>query len=283
MRVAYVPDPDAKTVREESVDAERIDELWEGLVSGRYPQFGQGESDPAVGYDRIGRLTDTPRWSVKTLIAAGARSREDDPVPTPTERRSDTADEQVPSTVGDRRRLRKRVAELSRRQDRLEAREATLRTAIADAARSGYRSTAQKQELDSVLKRLTEVETSKIAAQQRQEALEKRAQCRRETQLAGMRKHDRLSNRERDVRRRVATKWYPAFRAAVQAVSDEAVPGNHPSGYVGDRFTAQCAALKISAFESPILLETDRFDDPTEAATTMDVSIVRPIDATRGP
>lgn len=222
--------------------------------------------DPTPVHDRAGVVTAEMGLKTRTALAAAARTRG---METPQDARIETiADElgelgaAIASEAGqlpdgpppeDVERLRERTAELRGQVSALQA---------ADADPTDARAT-----LRETAARLSELETERIAADQRREQIRERRD-RRERRL---RLEDRLANARRDARATLVDAVRAEYTTAI-ARFDE--------GWDDDPFAvpapiAALGVLRVARVRATVVLAVDRFADPTAAADWLDAPVIR--------
>jgi hypothetical protein len=230
---------------------------------------------PSEAHATLGRVDDENSDSIRTLLAAAARSRgmrapESEEL-VAVRRRADAVD--VPEF--DLSAARQRAAETSDETDRLRERVAALRGRLREREVLGEPTDEINAEFVEAVGRLSEVETERIAARQALERAERRARDARTTRERRLRLEDRAANLERAARKRLAGAVYGEFAAAVRSLPGRAVPGASPREYEGDRVTAHLAAVRVARLSAPVVLAVRRFDSAREAAVRLDAPVVR--------
>jgi hypothetical protein len=216
-------------------------------------------------------------FDLRDALAAAARSHD---VVAPTVSRLERARAELQEaayepTEVDPSRAKRRVADTERTERRLNERVAALRGRL-DALREVGADTADVEaELAETVGTLTEVETDRIAAEQRLVQLERVARAARDRRQRRLRLADHLDNCRRQVRRELVASVYDEFAAAVEALPGDADPGTEPSEYAGDRTTAALAVACLARLDAPVVLAADRFGSPAEAATRLDAPVLR--------
>lgn len=220
-------------------------------------------SDPADGTDPVDR------------VVAAARSCGHAP---PELRTLAAAERALASHSVDRvdvRETRRRLAETGADVDRLREEVATIRGRL-QARRSVDADTAAiETELAETMRRLTESETERVAAEQAHTAAERRAREERTARGQRLRLQDRVTNRRRDARRALVASVSDAFDVAVAAVPGDATLTTDPLAVEGDAVAAGFAAVRVAAIDAPVLDSTDRFESAADAADRLDVPVIR--------
>jgi hypothetical protein len=233
----------------------------------RYPAISPVASAAVYGY--CGRIHPEMGLRTRTALAMAARSRgceteydgritdlreqlrsETPMEPSLPDRRSQVPEEEIAE-------LREAVAtergRLQAYQD-LDAETADIESDLRETART-----------------LSERETERTAAvesrrQRREAAREYRDRLERRRQIA-----DELANRRREARAVLVAKLTPQFESAL-----DSLPGQTPSDpFDAPPVTAALGILRLAQSEAPVVLEVDRFQNPTVAADSLDVPVVR--------
>ncbi|QOS10378.1 uncharacterized protein HfgLR_01120 [Haloferax gibbonsii] len=254
---------------------------------------------PGPGYDRLGRIpvskqTPSRGW----LLAAVGRSRGlRSPVADDldrleaklAERRDDGVDveaderEPVDTSAAALREARRRVAAAGEDESRLRERIATLRgrvNAHRDAGDDEATETAQS-ELVAVATELSEVETERVAAEQRLSALERAARTERDSREARLKLEDAVENRRREARAYFAAELGDAFEAALRSLA--AAPSlmataESPASvadFESDPVARALAAARLADLSAPVVISGGRVSDADAAANWLDAPVVR--------
>ena len=220
---------------------------------------------PGPVHERAGVLT--PAMSVKsrTALAAAARSRG---VDTPHDERIEHLAEELAELADsiegdgatlpdgpppdDVARLRERTAELRGQVTALEA--------------VGADPTDARARLRETAGRLSELETRRIAADQRRERIRERRD-RRERRL---RLADKLANARRDARASLVDAVRERYASAVAEVHE---PTADPFAVPAP--VAALGVLRVAQVRAPVVLAVDRFERPASAADWLDAPVVR--------
>jgi len=237
-------------------------------------------AEPGPVHDYVGGVTPGMRLSVRSALAAAARSRglaaPQDERLTALRRRLAALDPDSVSTREQRRaaaeagadveRLRERVAELRGRVRELE-------TADADAGDA-------RADLAAAVERLSEAETERIAAAERLDAARSVARDARDARERRLRLEDRLANREREARAHLVDRVASDYAAAVAAVpgantGEVAAPGANDTSLPDARpVTAALAVARVADIAAPVVLACDRFATPARAADWLDAPVL---------
>lgn len=251
---------EAVDLREEPVDR---DALIAGIYGDDSPYDCVCQA-PGPVHVRAGVVTPEMGLRSRTALAAAARSRgidasADERIETIADElaalaagiaEDDTAAPAGPS-AGELGQLRERTAELRGQISALDG---------IDADPSGAR-----RQLREAATTLSELETERIAAKQRQERLRERRD-RRERRL---KLEDRLANARRDARRALVAAVREEYVAAVTDLGADredpfAAPAHH----------AALAVLRVANVAAPVVLAVDAFEGPDAAADWLDAPVV---------
>lgn len=223
--------------------------------------------DPGPVHDHVGVVRSDASFSVRTALAAAARSRghsapADDAI-AETEARLAEID---PPEI-DLSEARRRVAEASDEEAALRERVATLRGRVEAFRETDDDPAAVEAELTAATRRLSEVETERIAAEQALARARKRARESRERRRERLRLADRAANLRRDARDHLAGAIREDFLAA-----REAVPGV-PS----DELATALAVVRVASIDAPVVIAGDvpPFPDPDAASRWLEAPVLR--------
>lgn len=169
---------------------------------------------------------------------------------------------------------KRRVAEAGETERRLAERTATLRGRLAALREMSAETKGVEAELATAVERLTDVETERIAAEQRLSQVARTAREARDHRQRRLRLADRVANRRRQARAALVDAVYADFAAAVDALPGDARAGANPTDYTGDPSAAALAVASLARFDSPVVLVDSPFGSVAEAATRLDVPVV---------
>lgn len=216
---------------------------------------------PGSLFEHVGHVFPGMGLRVRTALAAAARTRGLTPPQDAeiehlrAERDEIAVDERVPQHADappdDPGALQERVAELRGRIQVLEA--------------NGRDASDERADLRTAAARLSEVETTRIAA----------AETRRDTRTERdrrerrLRLEDRIANRERDARAWLVDRVSESYERAVFALD----PGASP--FDCSPPIAALAILRIAAQRGPVVLGTDQLATPAAAAAWIGGPVVR--------
>lgn len=245
------------------------DGCWDGLAV-RCPT-------PGPVHSHVAHVRDSMSFDLRAALAAVARARgEVAPERAALEAARDRLAAPSTSEV-DLRTVRRRVAEAGAEERRLRERVASLRGRL-----QAYRETdpeaaeSAAEDLSAAVERLTEVETERIAAEQRLERVRRRARDVRDARERRFGLEDEVANLERAARRSLAAAVYNEFDAAVASLpGPDADAGDAPGEYEGDPATAALAVICVADLSAPVVLSCRRFGDATAASTRLDAPVVR--------
>lgn len=220
-------------------------------------------ADPADDTDPVDRVVAAARsrgYAPPTLRALAAAERE-------------LAAHRVEQV--DVRETRRQLAETGADVERFREEVATVRGRLQARRAVDADTGAIEAELSESMRRLTEAETDRIAAEQAHAAAERRARRARTTRRRRLRLQDRVANRRRDARRALIANVANEFAAAVEAVPGDATLTTSPLDVDGDPVTAGLAAVRVADLVAPVVDATDRFDSAAAAVDSLGVPVVR--------
>lgn len=228
--------------------------------------------DPRPIHERIGHVRPGMGLSVRTALAAAARSRglsapQDGQIAAVRERlaaievpeaSAQTARRDLAATGTETGRLRERVAELRGRVRALRER--------------GLDAGAAEADLASAVRELSEAETEAVAARQRFERATEAAREARDVRERRLELEDRAANLRRAARSHLVAELEREYAAAVVDA-----PGPTPADpFEADPVTAALSVGRIADLRAPVVVESDRFDAPAAAASWLDAPVIRP-------
>lgn len=127
----------------------------------------------------------------------------------------------------------------------------------------------------AAVRELSEVETERIAAEQRLARLREIARETRDDRGRRLELEDRVANLERRVRLSLARAVYDEFATAVEQVPGTGDAGDEPGDYEGDPATAALAVVRVASLSAPVVLAGRRFPDAVTARTRLDAPVIR--------
>ncbi len=218
---------------------------------------------PGEVHRRAGCVRSGTTLRTRTALAAAGRSRGfDAPQDADLERVREVLasfDEEPsvarrPSTAPDvdRDRLRERVAELRGRVRALEAR--------------GHDADDERERLRDAARRLSELETERVAAVESR-TMDRERRDRRERRLH---LEDRRENLARAARSHLVDELRAEFAAAVDSLAPAV-----DDPFDADPVTAALAVLRVATVRAPVVIAVDRFDSPAAAARWLDAPVIR--------
>lgn len=146
--------------------------------------------------------------------------------------------------------------------------------ADADAVDEDPVAAAEAAYQDAV-RELSEVETERIAGEQRLARLREVAREARDERDRRLRLEDRVANLERRVRLSLARSVYEEFAAAVDRLPGAGTAGDAPGEYDGPPATAALAVVRVARLSAPVVLVGRRFSDATSAHERLRAPVVR--------
>ncbi|ELZ70111.1 hypothetical protein [Haloferax volcanii] len=257
-------------------------------------------SSPGPGHDRLGRVpVSDPAPSRGWLLAAVGRSRgRRAPVADDLDRleaklaehrdraagESNADDpERVDTSAAALRQARHRVAAAGEDESRLRERVATLRGRVNAHRDAGddEATAAARQELVEAATELSEVETERVAAEQRLSALEQASRAERDRRDARLKLEDAVENRRRDARAYFAGELGAEFEAALRDLASlpaaSAAVGSPPAptDLESNPVARSLAAVRLADLSAPVVLSCGRFSDAEAAADWLGAPVVR--------
>lgn len=225
--------------------------------------------------DHVGIVEDGMALSIRGALASAARSLghetpADDRI---AELRAALAAESVPEI--DLSGARRRVAETSGEEEALRERVASLRGRVAALRDAGIDPESAREALRGATRRLSEVETERLAAEQALDAARRASRATRDRRERRLRREDRLANAERRARRTLADGIANEFERAVAIVPGAGTVGSRPSEFEGDAVTAALAVVRVAAVADPVVLDCRRFESTAAARACLDAPVVR--------
>ncbi|WP_396610934.1 hypothetical protein ACH9L7_11995 [Haloferax sp. S1W] len=277
--------PDETTVRGRGIDLSDFDIDADTVVAAvRNPAFdGDGLCidcpEPGPGHDRLAVIP-VPNFSHTPVLAAVGRSRGlttpvDDEIDRIEARLADiAADTDAGDAAESLRAARRRLAEAGDDEARLRERVATLRGRLNAHRESDDEEAASavKSDLVEATTTLSEVETERIAAEQRLSALERDARSARDTREERLRLRDALDNRRREARRSLAEVLRAEFDDAVRELAEWVDDSGTPQP---ESVVSALAAVTLAEFRAPVVLTTRIFPDAQTATRELDVPVIR--------
>jgi chromosome segregation ATPase len=240
---------------------------------------------PTPVHAHVGLVASDCSFQSRTVLAAVGRSRglsapQDDAIASLADRIADlddcdsVSDVESESPATSLRDARRRVADASGAEDSLRERCAALRGRVQALREVDGDPTAAKDELLAATRRLSEVETERIAAEQVLDGARATATTVRDQREKRLRLEDRKANLERDARRHLASDVHEAFAAAVDVVPGSGRVGSEPGSFEGDSVTAMLAAARVAALDAPVVVACERFESADTAAACLDAPVL---------
>lgn len=259
---------------------ERPGEDGDGGASGR---SGTTDTEPAVPNPTVvlGRVP--TRASLRSELAAAARTcgLSSSVESELAEVRDAVAAIEVEAVDLDA--ARRRVATASGEAERLKERVAALRGRVQARREVGAETDDALEDLEAAAAELSVAQSERVAAEQALRRARTRAADARDARERRLELRDRFRNRRRDARRELARGVYPAFREALAAVPGGGPndAGEGPGAYAGPPLAASLAAVRLAAFEGPVVLGTEVVQWIAERGETapesvLDAAVLRP-------
>ncbi|POG56799.1 DUF7856 family protein [Haloferax marisrubri] len=259
---------------------------------------------PGPGHDRLSRVpVSKPTPSRGWLLAAvgrsrGLRSPVADDLDRLEARLAEHRDRAAEESAGDEREradtsaaalreARRRVAAAGADESRLRERVATLRGRVNAHRDAGddEATAAARDELVEVATELSEVETERVAAEQRLSALERAARSERDSREARLKLEDAVENRRREARAQFAAELGAEFEAALrdleslpaaaESADSPAGSSSESSDLEADPVARALAAVRLADLSAPVVLSCGWFSDAEAAANWLGVPVVR--------
>ena len=224
---------------------------------------------PDVGevHDHVGAIRADATLARRPALAAAARS---DGHAAPQEEELAAVRERLdaldPPTV-DLRSARERAAEAGDAEAEWRERVAALRGRVRALRESDADVEDAEADLAEATRRLSEVETERIAAEQALARARERARETRETRRQRLRLEDRAGNLRRAAREALAERVRDEFEAARDAIPDTELPAETRDAL---------AVARVAAPNAPIVLagEADPFGGPEAAVRWLDAPVI---------
>lgn len=249
--------------------------LVQAVRDGTAPDLRVDAPTPGPGHGPLSVVPARDRSS-RVLVAAAARSRghaaPQDRELAAVERR--LRELTVPDV--DLAAARRRVAEAGESRAELRERVATLRGRLSARRETGAPTGEVEAAIADATRRLSEVETERVAAEEALAAARERAREAREVRERRLRLQDRAANLRRAARAHLAAEVDDAVRAALARVPGEAWPADSPGQFEGDPVGVNLAAVRVADLDAPVVCVCDRFDSAAEAAAVVEAPVVRP-------
>ncbi len=228
---------------------------------------------PGEVHERVSPIRDGLSLAVRSAVAEAARTRglsaPQDETIAAVRRELRTLD----PPAADCEAARRRVAETGERESELSERVSELRGTI-DALEGDDVDEAVEQR-EAAARRLSEVRTERIAAEQALAHARGQAREARDARDRRLRLEDREKNLRRAARDRLAAEVRDAFADAVETVPGEGTVESTTGDFDGDTVTAALAVVRIADVDAPVVLACDRFDSPSDAAAVLDAPVLR--------
>jgi hypothetical protein len=230
--------------------------------------------EPGPVHDHVGHVRPDLALDLRAALAAAARSRghEAPEREALAAARAALDDCEVPPV--DLREARRRVAAAGEAERELRERVASLRGRVQALRETGHDADEAAVELEAAVRRLSEVETDRVAAEQRLDRAREAAREARDVRARRLELEDRVANLERAARASLAAAVYDEFAAAVGVVPGTGDAGDSPGAFQGDPVTAALAVVRVAAVEAPVVLAVSRVDDAGRAADRLDAPVV---------
>lgn len=258
-----------------------LDLRGESVEPGRIlDAIGDAASDlvscPSPGrvHSFVGRIAPGMHLSLRSALAAAARSRGQRSSHAETITSLDRAIEAVAVEPVDLVAVRRRAAEAGADVATLRERVAHLRGRLQAERESGGDVEEARSALREAIATLAEAETEELAAEQALADAEREARAVRDRRDRRLKLVDERDNLSRRARSELATRTYPQFRRALDALPVTARAGEGPDDYDGDPVAAALAVARIAAVRAPVVLVDAPFADAVAARAALDAPVV---------
>ncbi|KAB1192670.1 hypothetical protein GJR96_04135 [Haloferax sp. MBLA0076] len=231
--------------------------------------------EPGPSHDRLARvpLSNPTRGHVLAAVgrSRGMETGVDDELGRLEARLAEHTASDDASTVQQRRTARRRVADAGDDETRLRERAATLRGRLNAHREAGDDEAiaATRSELVDVTTKLSEVETERIAAEQRLDALERGARRTRDSRDERLRLSDAIANRRRDARAYFVDVLGDEFDAVVRDLEPDC-SGRTPV----DPVVVSLAAITMADLDAPVVSTCRFFPDVKTAARRLGTPVI---------
>ncbi|HKL28144.1 MAG TPA: hypothetical protein VJ898_02635 [Natrialbaceae archaeon] len=233
---------------------------------------------PGPVHEHVGFVSESCSIRLRSALAAAARSRGltapmDDEVAAVDRRLSGIETTDDPTTE---------IADAQRRVTSARERERTLRERV-QTLHGRLRGLRERDEpventeaaLAAATEALAEVETERIAAEEKLQQHRQRAREYRDRRERRLRLQDKRDNLERAARRYLAEAVYDDFAAAVASVPGDAQAGDAPGEYEGGSTTAALAVARLADVRAPLVVSCGRFRNADRAVNCLGAPVIR--------
>jgi len=232
---------------------------------------------PSAAHEHVGVIRPETSVSLRAALAAAARTRgasapEDDEIAALEAKRGEIEAEQV-----DLKSARERLAAAGTTEQELRERMARLGGKAEARRELDADDDGVEADLRETAAALSEAETERIAAEQALEAARERARAERDKRERRRRLSDRIENRRRKARERLATAWYDDFCDALGRVPtpEPVSAGESPAAYESDGASAALAVAALADLRAPVVAACGRFESARAAHETLNVPVIR--------
>lgn len=231
--------------------------------------------DPSPVHDHVGVVREGMALRPKAALAAAARSRglsaPEDECRRAVE--AELADRPAPDI--DFAAVRRRVADADAEVSALRERVATLQGRVQALREEGLDADDVEAELAGAVRRLSEVETERVAATQTLDRAREKARSARDRHAERFALEDRAANLARAARRRLVADLHEEFAGAVEAVPGPGTAGDEPGAFSGSQVTAALAIARLADLGTPVVLDCGRFESAEAAGRCLDAPVIR--------
>lgn len=223
---------------------------------------------PGVLHGHVGRVASGMALRTQTALAVAARSRGLTAPQDEEYRRLQKQIEERSIAVIDTAGAHKRLAEVTDEIERQRERVARLQGRVnALRERTDHSEGETTRALERAIRRLSEFETERAAAEQALERARRRQRRLYDRHDERLTLEDRAANLARAARKHLCDRIEFEFERALAAVPE-------PTATPDDAVTAALAIAKVGRLTAPIVLECNRFDTATAAANWLDSPVI---------
>lgn len=232
--------------------------------------------DPPPVYDHVGHIHDDMGLRIRTALAKAGRARGletpcDDELATARQALAELDIEEA--DTADRRR---EAADAASSTARLRERAATLRGRLQVHQEHGLDPETIRDELATVMQRLSEAETTRAAADQDLERTREAARDRRDNRQERFRLEDKVANLERQARSHLVETLRDPYREALETLANRRQGVTRPSDpFDASPVPAALAIVRLTPTAAPVALESALFHSAEDAANWLETPVLR--------
>lgn len=231
---------------------------------------------PGPVHEYVGCIRPEMGLQTRTALAVAARSlgheTPHDPALTSAREALAALCSETTTTHESRAECRRVAASATDRTEQLREAVAAARGRLQARREQGLDPTPAVETLADAIERLSEAETSAVAARQRLDTVRKQTRDRRDTQRERFRLEDRVANLERQARACLREQVRDRYAAAV-----DAVPGVEAGGesFGAAPVAKALAVARVADLSAPVVLACDQFERPEAAADWLETPVIR--------